>query len=285
VTATSAELDLRDQAATDRFVARERPDVVVLAAARVGGIEANRIAQGEFLYDNLMIGANVLESARRAGVSKTLVLGSSCVYPRDAPQPIPEEALLTGPLEPTNEGYAIAKIAALELAKMYRRQYGMDAISLMPTNVYGPGDNYHATNSHVLAALLRRCHEAKVSGSSTMEIWGTGTPRREFVYADDLADAVVFALRSYEGEGHLNVGTGTDVTIRELAELIAETVGWSGELVFNPGMPDGMPRKLLDVSKLAGLGWTAGVDLREGLARTYRSFLDRTAEAGATRAG
>ena len=274
MTATSDEVDLRRQDETERFVARTRPDVVFLAAAKVGGIEANRTAQGAFLYENLMIGANVLEAARAAGVAKTVVLGSSCIYPREAPQPIPEDALLTGPLEPTNEGYAIAKIAALEMAKMYRRQYGMDVISLMPTNLYGPGDNYHPTDSHVLAALLRRCHEAKVSGSPTMQVWGTGTPRREFLYVDDLADAAVFALRAYEGEEHLNVGTGTDVTIRELAELIAETVGWSGELVFDTGKPDGMPRKLLDVSKLAGLGWTASVDLREGLGRTYRSFLE-----------
>lgn len=274
ITATSDEVDLRRQAETDRFVAETKPDVVFLAAAKVGGIEANRTAQADFLYDNLMIGANVLEAARRAEVSKTVVLGSSCIYPREAPQPIPEEALLTGPLEPTNEGYAIAKIATLELGKMYRRQYGVNVISLMPTNVYGPGDNYHPTNSHVLAALLRRCHEAKVSGSRTMEVWGTGTPRREFLYSDDLADAAVFALLNYEGEEHLNVGTGTDVTIRELAELVAETVGWSGELVFETSKPDGMPRKLLDVSRLAKLGWTARVDLREGLRRTYEAHLE-----------
>lgn len=274
VVATSAEVDLRRQEDTERFVARSRPDVIFLAAAKVGGIEANRSAQGEFLYDNLMIGANVLEGARRAEVSKTVVLGSSCVYPREAPQPIPEDALLTGPLEPTNEGYAIAKIAALKMAKMYRRQYGMDAISLMPTNLYGPGDNYDPVTSHVLAALLRKIHEAKVSESPTVEVWGTGTPRREFLYVDDLADAAVFVLRNYEGESHLNVGTGTDVTIRELAELIAETVGWHGEPVFNRDMPDGMPRKLLDVSKLAVLGWTAQVDLREGLRRTYEAYLN-----------
>jgi GDP-L-fucose synthase len=248
------------------------PDVVFLAAGKVGGIEANRMAQGEFLYDNLMIGANVLEAARRAGVLKTVVLGSSCIYPRAALQPIREQALLTGPLEPTNEGYAIAKIAALEMAKMYRRQYGMDAISLMPTNMYGPGDDYHPTNSHVLAALLRRCHEAKVSGSHTMEVWGTGRARREFLYVDDLADAAVFALCNYSGEEHLNVGTGTDLTIRELADLVAETVGWNGELVFDTTKPDGMPRKVLDVSRLGELGWKARVDLPEGLRRTYESF-------------
>lgn len=274
VTATSREVDLRRQAETERFVAQTRPDVIFLAAAKVGGIAANRSAQGEFLYDNLMIGANVLEAARRAEVSKTVVLGSSCIYPREAPQPIREEALLTGPLEPTNEGYAIAKIAVLELAKMYRRQFGMDVISLMPTNLYGPGDNYDPVTSHVLAALLRKIHEAKVSGRSTVEVWGTGTPRREFLHADDLADAAVFALRTYEGESHLNVGTGRDITVCELAELIAEVVGWNGELVFNPDMPDGMPRKLLDASRLAELGWKAHVDLREGLERTYGWYVD-----------
>jgi len=274
VTATSREVDLRRQAETERFVAQTRPDVIFLAAAKVGGIEANRSAQGEFLYDNLMIGANVLEAARRAEVSKTVVLGSSCIYPREAPQPIREEALLTGPLEPTNEGYAIAKIATLEMVKMYRRQFGMDVISLMPTNLYGPGDNYHPTNSHALAALLRKIHEAKVTGSSTVEVWGTGTPRREFLHVDDLADAAVFAAESYEAEGHLNIGTGRDIVIRELAELIADVVGWHGELVFNRDMPDGAPRKLLDVSRLTELGWTARIDLREGLRRTYEAYLE-----------
>ena len=248
--------------------------MIFLAAGRVGGIEANRSAQGEFLYDNLMIGANVLEAARRAGVSKTVVLGSSCIYPREAPQPITEEALLTGPLEPTNEGYAIAKIATLELGKMYRRQFGMNVVSLMPTNLYGPGDDFDPVRSHVLAALLRKIHEAKVSGSHTVEVWGTGAPRREFLYVDDLADAALFALRNYEGESHLNVGTGRDITIRELAELIAEVVGWQGELVFNTDMPDGMPRKLLDVSQLDRLGWTARIDLPTGLEQTYGWYVE-----------
>ena len=275
VTATSSEVDLRRQDQTERFVSEAKPDVILLAAAKVGGIEANRTAQGQFLYENLMIGANVLEVARREGVEKTVVLGSSCIYPRGAAQPITEEALLTGSLEPTNEGYAIAKIAALEMAKMYRRQYGMNAISLMPTNLYGPGDNFDPVNSHVLAALLRKIHEAKVAGSPTVEVWGTGTPRREFLHVDDLADATVFALKRYEGESHLNVGTGQDVTIRELAEMIADVVGWKGRLEFNTDMPDGMPRKLLDVSKLAALGWTAQVDLREGLGPAYRYFLER----------
>jgi GDP-L-fucose synthase len=274
VTATSKEVDLRRQEETERFVSETEPDVIFLAAAKVGGIQANRSAQGEFLYDNLMIGANVLEAARRAGVAKTVVLGSSCIYPREAPQPITEEALLTGPLEPTNEGYAIAKIATLELGKMYRRQFGLAVVSLMPTNLYGPGDNFDPVTSHVLAALLRKVHEARVSGSTTVEVWGTGAPRREFLLVDDLADAAVFALRAYEGEGHLNVGTSKDITIRELAELIAEVVGWEGELVFNTDMPDGMPRKLLDVSRLEALGWKASVGLREGLEQTYRWYVD-----------
>jgi GDP-L-fucose synthase len=274
ITASSREVDLRRQDQTETFVSEARPDAIFLAAAKVGGIEANRSGQGEFLYDNLMMGANVLEAARRAGVSKTLVLGSSCVYPRDAPQPIQEEALLTGPLEPTNEGYAIAKITALELGKMYRRQFGTNIVSLMPSNLYGPGDNFDLVTGHVLAALLRKIHEAKASGSPTVVVWGTGTPRREFLLVDDLADAAVFVLRNYEGESHLNVGTGQDITIRELAELIAEIVGWDGELVFNTDMPDGIPRKLLDVSRLEALGWTAHVDLREGLERTYAWYLD-----------
>ena len=274
VTATSGEVDLRRQAEAERFVSDARPDVIFLAAGRVGGIEANRSAQGEFLYDNLMIGANVLEAARQAGVSKTVVLGSSCIYPREAPQPITEEALLTGPLEPTNEGYAIAKIATLELGKMYRRQFGMNVVSLMPTNLYGPGDDFDPVRSHVLAALLRKIHEAKVSGTRTVEVWGTGAPRREFLYVDDLADAALFALRNYEGESHLNVGTGRDITIRELAEQIAEVVGWQGELVFNTDMPDGMPRKLLDVSQLDRLGWTARIDLPTGLEQTYGWYVE-----------
>jgi GDP-L-fucose synthase len=272
VRATSDEVDLRRQEPTERFVDRTRPQVILLAAARVGGIEANRTAQGEFLYDNLLIGANVLEAARRGGVEKTVVLGSSCIYPREAPQPMKEEYLLTGPLEPTNEGYAIAKIATVELGKMYRRQYGMNVISLMPTNLYGPGDNFDLRSGHVLAALLRKIHEAKVNGERTVEVWGTGTPRREFLHADDLADAAIFALTTYDGEDHLNVGTGKDVTIRELAELIAEVVGWDGEFRFNTDMPDGMPRKVLDVTRLRELGWHAGVDLRAGLTAVYDSY-------------
>ena len=273
ITAPSAEVDLRRQDVTEQFVARTRPQVVLMAAARVGGIHANRTAQADFLYDNLMIAANTIEAARRNEVERFVMLGSSCIYPREAPQPMKEEALLTGPLEPTNEGYAIAKISALELAKMYRRQHGFDAISLMPTNLYGPNDNFHPEKSHVLAALLRRIHEAKVSGAQTVEVWGTGNPRREFLHADDLADATIFALQQFDGEGHLNVGVGEDLSIRELAELIAAVVGWSGRLVFDATMPDGVARKLLDVSKLHSLGWSPKIELRQGIADTYAWYL------------
>ncbi len=223
----------------------------------MGGIEANRSAQGEFLFDNLMIAANTIEASRRAGVEKLVILGSSCIYPREAPEPMREDSLLTGPLEPTNEGYAIAKIAALELGKMYRRQYGMNAISLMPTNLYGPGDNFDLRTGHVLPALIRKIHDARVTGSSTVEIWGFGRPRREFLHVDDLADATIFALKHYEGEEHANVGTGTDISIRELAKLISEVIGWDGRFEFNSEMPDGTPRKLLEVSRLRELGWTS----------------------------
>ncbi|WP_083441616.1 GDP-L-fucose synthase family protein [Nitriliruptor alkaliphilus] len=277
LTASSAEVDLRRQEPTEAFVQDARPDVVLLAAAKVGGIEANRTRQAEFLYDNLMIGANVIEAAYRAGVERMVVLGSSCVYPREAPQPIAETSLLTGPLEPTNEGYAIAKIAALELARMYRRQHGMDAISLMPSNLYGPCDNYDRTSSHVLAALLRKVHEAKVSGAPTVTVWGTGTPRREFLHVDDLADATVHALRHHTGEDHLNVGWGRDVSIREVAELICDVLGYEGELAFDTSMPDGMPRKLLDTTRMRGLGWEPHIGLREGIADAYRWFLDHVA--------
>jgi GDP-L-fucose synthase len=279
VTAGSEEVDLRRQAETEAFLSRTRPDVAIVAAAKVGGIHANRSAQAEFLYDNLMIAANCVDAAHRAGVRKVVVLGSSCIYPREAPQPMREEHLLTGPLEPTNEGYAIAKIAGLELAKMYRRQHGLEAISLMPTNLYGTNDNFDLATSHVLPALLRKIHEAKQQGHDHVEVWGSGNPRREFLHVDDLADATVFALRHYAGESHLNVGTGTDVTIRELAETIADVVGWDGELRFDLSMPDGTPRKLLDVSKLAALGWQARIGLRDGIDATYRWFLDNRGAA------
>ncbi|MFP5310010.1 MAG: GDP-L-fucose synthase family protein [Actinomycetes bacterium] len=279
ITARSSQVDLTRQQETERFVSRATPDVAIIAAARVGGIHANRSAQGQFLYENLMIAANCVEAARHAGVERTVILGSSCIYPREAPQPMREEHLLTGPLEPTNEGYAIAKIAALELGRMYRRQYGMDCISLMPTNLYGPGDNYDLEGSHVLPAFIRKVHDAKVEGRDHVEAWGTGTPRREFLHADDLADATVFATHHYTGEQHLNVGVGEDISIRELLELVADVVGWDGEVRFDPSMPDGTPRKLLDVSRLTELGWTASTGLREGIEQAYAWFVEHHAEA------
>jgi GDP-L-fucose synthase len=272
ITATSDEVDLRDPKATRDFVTTTKPDIAIIAAARVGGILANAKAQGQFLYDNIMIGANTIEAARKAGVTKTVILGSSCIYPRDAAQPMSEAALLTGPLEETNEGYAIAKIAALELGKMYRRQYGMDVISLMPTNLYGPNDNFNLEKAHVLPALMRKIHEAKERGESEVLIWGTGRPRREFLHSDDLADATMFALRNYSGEQHVNVGTGVDVTIRELAEILAGVVGWDGEFVFDSTKPDGTPRKLLDTSRLSKLGWKPTIPLEEGVRNTYEWF-------------
>ncbi len=275
VTATSDEVDLRRQDETEAFVEQVRPEVVLSAAAKVGGIQANRTRQGEFLYDNLMIGANVIESARRFGVEKTVVLGSSCIYPREAPQPMSEAYLLTGPLEPTNEGYAIAKIAALELTKMYRRQYDMRAISLMPTNLYGPDDDFDLETSHVLPALLRKIHEAKASGQDKVVIWGTGEPRREFLHVDDVADATVYATEHYEGEEHLNVGVGHDISIRELAELIADIVGYDGGFTYDTSMPDGTPRKLLDVTRLRQLGWQPSISLRDGIRQTYDWYRER----------
>jgi GDP-L-fucose synthase len=277
VTASSDQLDLRRQEDTEHFVAEQQPDVAVIAAARVGGIHANRSAQADFLYDNLMIAANCLRACHLAGVEKVAVLGSSCIYPAEAPQPMREDYLLTGPLETTNEGYAIAKIAALEYGKMLRRQYGLDVISLMPTNLYGPGDNYDLATSHVLPALIRKTHEAKRSGAGEMTLWGSGKPRREFLHVDDLADAVVFSLVNYSGDEHLNVGTGVDLSILELAELIGGVVGWEGRYVFDASMPDGVMQKLLDVGRLAGLGWKASIPLGEGIAMTYRSFLEESA--------
>ncbi len=274
ITATSSELDLTRQAETERFVTETRPEVAFIAAAKVGGIHANRSAQADFLYDNVMIATNCLEACRRAGVEKVVVLGSSCIYPRESPQPIREDYLLTGPLEETNEGYAVAKIAALELGKMLRRQYGSDVISLMPTNLYGPGDNYDLESSHVLPALLRKTHDAKMSGSSSIEIWGSGRPRREFLHVDDLADATIHVTKRYSSEDHLNIGTGSDVSILELARIIGGVVGWDGDYVFDSAMPDGTPRKLLDVSRLEALGWRASIDLTTGIEHTYRSFLD-----------
>jgi len=272
ITATSAELDLRDQAATLRFFEEKRPEVVVLAAAKVGGILANRDFPAQFIYENLAIGLNVIEAARRVGVKKLLNLGSSCIYPKFAPQPIPEDSLLTGQLEPTNRAYAVAKIAAIDLCDSYRAQYGCDFISAMPTNLYGPGDNYDAHGSHVIPALLRKAHEAKESGASSMTVWGTGTVRREFLHADDLADACLFLLERFSGPGPINVGTGVDLTIRELAELVCSVVGFKGSLEFDTTKPDGTPRKLLDVSHISSLGWSAKIDLRSGLEDAYGWF-------------
>jgi GDP-L-fucose synthase len=273
ITASSSDIDLRDQSATQDLVMSVRPDVAILAAARVGGINANRSAQADFLYDNTMIAMNCLRACQLAEVTKVAVLGSSCIYPAESPQPMREEYLLTGPLESTNEGYAVAKIAALEYGKMLRRQYGLDIISLMPTNLYGPGDNYDLEKSHVVAALLRKTHEAKAFGAGSVVVWGSGRPRREFLHVDDLADAVVFALAHYSAETHLNIGTGEDTSILELARLIGDVVGWSGEYVVDQTMPDGVMRKLLDVSRLNELGWEASISLERGLEKTYQSFL------------
>ena len=266
------QVDLLKQDATERFLSDARPQVVIVAAAKVGGIHANNTLPGEFIYENLAIATNVIHGAYLAKVEKLLFLGSSCIYPRLARQPITEEELLTGPLEPTNEWYAIAKIAGIKLCQAYRRQYGMDFVSVMPTNVFGPGDNYHPENGHVAAALIRRFHEAKIAAAPTVTVWGTGKPKREFIYVDDLAEACMVVLERYSGESHLNVGTGQDVTIAELAHLIAEVVGYHGELVFDVSRPDGTPRKLLDVSKINAIGWSACTPLRTGLEHAYAEF-------------
>jgi GDP-L-fucose synthase len=279
---THGELDLRRQADVERFFSEERPAFVFLAAARVGGILANDTYRAEFIRDNLLIESNVIDSAYRNGAKKLLFLGSSCIYPKMAPQPIKEEYLLTGALEPTNQPYAIAKIAGLELADSYRRQYGFNAFSVMPTNLYGPHDNFDLKTSHVLPALIRRFHEAKVSGQKEVVVWGSGSPRREFLHVDDLADACVFLMKEYQGATTLNVGVGEDVTIRELAEMIKDVVGFEGALTFDTSKPDGTPRKLLDVSRLNGLGWRAKTPLREGVEGTYAWFLD-SLTAGASR--
>ena len=279
LTRTSDELDLRDQAAVDAFFARERPAVVVLAAAKVGGILANDTYPADFIHDNLRIAVNVIDAAHRNGVRKLLNLGSSCIYPKHAPQPMAEDALLTGPLEPTNRAYAIAKIAAIELCDSYRRQHGDDFISAMPTNLFGPHDNYDLQTSHVMAALIRKTHEAKEAGESAVTVWGTGTPRREFLHTSDLADASLYLLENVSRAGPINVGTGRDISIRELAELIADVVGYRGDLRFDPTKPDGTPRKLMDVSLLSSLGWTAKIGLREGIADAYRWYLEHEAPA------
>jgi GDP-L-fucose synthase len=270
---TRSELDLSDQGEVDAFFAKERPAYVFLAAAKVGGIHANSHYPAEFIQDNLAIQTNVIHSAWKHGSRKLLFLGSSCIYPRDCPQPIKEEYLLSGPLEPTNEWYAIAKIAGLKMCQAYRRQYGFDAISAMPTNLYGPGDNFHPQNSHVLPAMIRRFHEAKLRGDDSISIWGTGTPRREFLYVDDLARAATFLMREHSSEDIVNVGVGDDISILELARQVAGVVGYQGKIETDPSKPDGTPRKLLDVSRINGLGWRASTPLAEGISRTYQYFL------------
>ena len=273
---TSKELDLTIQADVNTFFEEEKPEYVILAAARVGGIHANNTYPAEFIYDNLMIQNNVIKAAHDHGVKKLLFLGSTCIYPKLAPQPIKEEYLLTGALEETNEAYAIAKIAGLEMCKFFKRQYGDNFISCMPTNLYGPNDNFDLQSSHVLPALIRKFHEAKVNNQPTVEVWGTGTPLREFIYVDDMADACIFLMENYDGEQHVNIGTGEEVSIRQLAETVKEVVGFEGELVFNTNMPDGTPRKLTVVDKLHGLGWKHKVSLKEGIKLAYNWFLENT---------
>ena len=279
ITRSHAELDLCSQAAVEAFFATERPEFVFLAAAKVGGIQANHTYPADFIGENLQIQTNVIHAAWRAGVQKLCFLGSSCIYPRLAPQPIREEHLLTGPLEPTNEWYAIAKIAGIKMCQAYRRQHGFNAISLMPTNLYGPGDNFDIENAHVLPALLRRFDEARERGAAELVVWGTGTPRREFLHADDLASAALFMMQRYESGDIVNVGTGTDVSIAELAALIKEVTGFKGALRFDPSRPDGAPRKLLDVSRSRALGWQASIGLEDGLRRTYDWFRQSAATA------
>ena len=279
LTVKRSEVDLRDQAAVNSWFAGKRPQAVFLAAAKVGGIAANDALRGEFLYDNLMIAANVIHAAHVNGVEKLMFLGSSCIYPKLAPQPLREDSMLTGPLEPTNEPYAIAKIAGIKLVEAYRNQFGSDFINVMPTNLYGPGDNYHPEYSHVVAALIRRFHEAKVSGVANVVVWGTGTPRREFLYVDDLADACIRLMKTYSSSELVNIGTGKDITIAEFARVVAATVGYAGEISFDPSRPDGTPRKLLDVSRLAKQGWRASTSLEDGIKLAYQAFLKESGQA------
>lgn len=290
VTRSHAELDLADQAAVRAFMAAERPDAVVLAAARVGGIHANDTYPAEFIYQNLMIQTNVIHQAHEAGVERLLFLGSSCIYPREAPQPMREDALLTGVLEPTNEPYAIAKIAGIKLCESYNRQYGVDYRCVMPTNLFGPGDNFHPQNSHVVPALLRRFHEAARAGTQEVVVWGSGTPRREFLYVDDMADAALFVMdlpkEVYAANtrpmlSHINVGTGQDISIAELAEAVARVTGFRGRIAFDSSRPDGAPRKLMDISRLAEMGWRARTPFEEGLRKTYESYRENEKAAGA----
>ncbi|MFN4184108.1 MAG: GDP-L-fucose synthase family protein [Hyphomonas sp.] len=279
LTAGRSELDLIDQSAVRAWMADARPDVVIIAAAKVGGILANDTFPADFLYDNLMIETNLIEASFRNNVEKLLFLGSSCIYPKFAEQPIAEESLLTGPLEPTNEWYAIAKIAGIKLCQAYRRQHGVDYISAMPTNLYGPGDNYNLQSSHVIPALIRKAHEAKLSGAPSMTIWGTGTPMREFLHADDCADALVHLLKVYSGHEHVNVGSGEDMTIEALARLVMDVVGYNGALEKDFTKPDGTPRKLMKADRLRGLGWAPRIGMRDGLQDAYRWFLDHQSEA------
>lgn len=275
VTRTHAELDLTNQLAVTQFLEREKPDYIFLAAARVGGIHANNTYRAEFIYQNLMMEANLVHAAWLAGVQNLLFLGSSCIYPRDCPQPIREEYLLTGPLEPTNEPYAIAKIAGIKLCESFNRQYGTRYVSAMPTNLYGPNDNYDLSNSHVLPALIRKAHEAKLRNDLTYTVWGSGQPMREFLYVDDMADACVFLMEQGISEGLFNIGTGEDVTIRELAETVMSVIGFKGEIVFDASKPDGTPRKLLNVDRMHGLGWQAKTVLRDGIGKAYADYLSK----------
>ena len=279
ITRTSAELDLRNQAAVNAFFEAEKPDYVFLAAARVGGILANDSYPADFIYDNLVIETNIIHAAYTQQVKKLLFLGSTCIYPKLAPQPLKEDYLLSGPLEPTNEWYAVAKIAGIKLCQAYRKQHGRDFISAMPTNLYGPGDNYDLERSHVIPAMLRKMHEAKQNGEPQVTLWGTGTPLREFLHVDDLADALLFLMENYSGESHVNVGVGHDLTIRALAETVQEVVGFDGELVFDTGKPDGTPRKLVDTALINGMGWQPKIALRDGLAAAYDWFVAHHDEA------
>ena len=273
-----SEVDLRDQAAVFGWFARKRPQAVFLAAAKVGGIVANNTLRAEFLYDNLAIAANLIQAAHLNGTEKLMFLGSSCIYPRLASQPLREDSMLTGALEPTNEPYAIAKVAGIKMAEAYRSQYGSDFISVMPTNLYGPGDNYHPEYSHVVAALIRRFHEAKISGASNVVVWGTGTPRREFLYVDDLADACVHLMKTYSSQELVNIGTGEDITIAEFARVVAAVVGYNGEISFDLSRPDGTPRKLLDIGRLSKLGWRASTSLKDGINLAYQAYLVEKAQ-------
>lgn len=276
---THAELDLTNQQAVREYFEQEKPDVVVLAAAKVGGINANNTTPAEFAYENMQIQCNVIKCCHDFKVKKLLFLGSTCIYPKMAEQPIVEDTLLTGPLEETNEAYAIAKISGLEMCKFFKRQYGDDFISCMPTNLYGPYDNYDLSGSHVMPAMIRKFHEAKIQNRPTVELWGTGAPLREFLYSDDMADACVFLLENYSGEQHVNIGTGKEVTIKQLAELVKKTVGYEGKIVWNSEMPDGTPRKLTDVTKLHKLGWRHKIELEEGVELAYKWFVDNIEQA------